>query len=205
MYNERLVKLLKIGVAILLAALIFSLGYGTASIQSRMNKKEAQASQTVKKKEAEPHELKRKGVEDFLIAYYTRKDLGENRKRYKPFMTESLYNATVSDEDTPLQKTYKGYVVDRIYQNATIYIDSENKEVIAQVRYSQTILEEKDNRDGKSYNEQGTATLRLNYSETENKFLVNNIEAVVLSDGSELSVGETAKAVIGKTRGKEKR
>lgn len=204
MYNERLVKLLKIGVAILLAALIFSLGYGAAAVQSKMNKKEAPTSQTVKKKETEAHELKRKEVEDFLIAYYTRKDLGENRKRYKPFMTEGLYNATVSDEDTPLQKTYKGYVVDRIYQNATIYIDSENKEVIAQVRYSQTILEEKDNRDGKSYNEEGNATLRLQYSETENKFLVNNIEPILLSDGSELSVGETAKAIIGKTEEKEK-
>ncbi|MBF0779378.1 hypothetical protein E4T82_11870, partial [Streptococcus cuniculi] len=84
MYNERLVKGLKIGVAILLAALVFSLGYGTASVQSKMNKKETPISQTVKKKEAAAHELKRKEVEDFLIAYYTRKDLGENRKRYKP-------------------------------------------------------------------------------------------------------------------------
>ncbi|MBF0779195.1 hypothetical protein, partial [Streptococcus cuniculi] len=162
-------------------------------------------SQTVKKKEAAAHELKRKEVEDFLIAYYTRKDLGENRKRYKPFMTEGLYNATVSDEDTPLQKTYKGYVVDRIYQNATIYIDSENKEVIAQVRYSQTILEEKDNRDGKSYNEQGTATLRLQYSETGDQFLVNNMAPIVHTDGSELSAGKTVNAVIGKMGGKEKR
>ncbi|MGT2715434.1 hypothetical protein [Streptococcus respiraculi] len=204
MYNERLVKGLKIGVTILLVVFIFTLGYGTASVQSKMTKKEAPTSQTVKKKEEKAHELKRQEVEDFLIAYYTRKDLGENRKRYKPFMTEGLYNATVSDEDTPLQKTYKGYVVDRIYQNATIYIDSENKEVIAQIRYSQTILEEKDNRNGKSYNEEGNATLRLNYSETEEKFLVNNIEPIILSDGSELSVGETAKAVIGKTEEKEK-
>ncbi|HEL1183892.1 TPA: hypothetical protein TVL29_000600, partial [Streptococcus equi subsp. zooepidemicus] len=38
-------------------------------------------------------------VKKFLIAYYTKKDLEENRQRYKEYMTEGLYNATVSEEN----------------------------------------------------------------------------------------------------------
>ncbi|MGT2963959.1 hypothetical protein [Streptococcus acidominimus] len=190
MYNERLVKVLKLGAAVITVVLVFILGYGTASVQSKMKPKAVPSTQAVQKEEATPpKELKRKEVEDFLVAYYTRKDLGENRNRYKPFMTEGLYTATVSEEDKPLEKTYQGYVVDRAYQDATIYIDTENKMVISQVRYSQLILEEKDKREGKSYTEQGTATLRLTYSETEAGFLVNQIEPIVLSDGTELTQG----------------
>lgn len=200
MYNERLIKGLKIGVGILALSLLFALGYGTASVQSQMKQKEAAALPRVEQTEQVAEKgLSREEVETFLVAYYTRKDLGENRKRYKPFMTEGLYTATVSEEEEPLQKTYQGYVVDRIYQDATIYIDSENQVVIAQVHYSQSILEEKDQREGKSYTEQGTATLRLTYTETEEGFLVNDIQSLVLSDGTELAVGERGATIIGKT------
>ncbi len=186
-------------------SLFFALGYGTASVQSKMRQKDVEIAQTVQETEpALKQELQREEVEAFLMAYYTRKDLGENRKRYKPFMTEGLYTATVSEEGKPLQKTYQGYVVNRLYQDATIYIDRETKTVISQVQYSQLILEEKDQREGKTYTEQGTATLRLSYSETESGFLVNNMETIVLSDGTELAQGSRLDAVIGKISEEEK-
>lgn len=187
MYNEGLIKAIKIGGGLLALVLVFALGYGTASSQSKAKQEQVTTTQTKQQEATAPKkELERSDVEDFLVAYYTRRDLGENRKRYKPFMTEGLYTATVSEEDKPLEKTYQGYVVDRVYQEATIYIDSEHQVAIAQVHYSQLILEEKDKRDGKSYTEQGTATLRLTYSETAEGFLLNNIESIVLSDGTEV-------------------
>lgn len=200
MYNEGLIKAIKIGGGLIALVLVFALGYGTASSQSKAKQEQETTTQTEQQEATAPQqELERSDVEDFLVAYYTRRDLGENRKRYKPFMTEGLYTATVSEEDQPLEKTYQGYVVDRIYQEATIYIDSEHQVAIAQVRYSQLILEEKDKRDGKSYTEQGTATLRLTYSETAEGFLLNNMESIVLSDGTELSQGSRLDAIVGKT------
>lgn len=45
------------------------------------------------------------------MVYYTKKDLGENRNRYKEYMTDAMYNQAVLLENEPTTQTYS-YVVD---------------------------------------------------------------------------------------------
>lgn len=87
-------------------------------------------------KQVEGGELTQEYIKPFLSAYFTKKDLGENRNRYLPFMTEAAYTQEVNTEEEPTNQTYKGYVVDTKLKSATIYIDSENNDVLAQVSYT---------------------------------------------------------------------
>lgn len=187
MYNQSLIKLFKIVLVVLALVLVFGLGFGTAAItqQSKQDKTTTQTTKTsasTTSSETENEGLTRQDVEDFLIAYYTRKDLGENRKRYKPFMTEGLYNSTVELEDKPLQQSYKGYIVDQVFESAKIYIDEANNTALVEVRYTSVILEEKDNRDGASYTQDTTVTIRLSYVETSDGLKVNQMDNIVLTD-----------------------
>lgn len=117
------------------------------------------------------------------------KDLEENRPRYKPFMTDSMYQETVQEEQKPVNQTYKGYVVDQSYESGSIYIDKTHKVALAQIQYSSTILAEKDNRDSKGLTGITKATIRLTYVEQSGKLLVNKIEPIVLTEAKGQSIG----------------
>lgn len=82
-------------------------------------------------------------MRDFLISYYTKKDLEENRPRYKSFMTDGLYNSVIAEENKPVNQAYKGFVVDQVFESANIYIDATTDEVLAEVKYSNSVLQEK--------------------------------------------------------------
>lgn len=188
MYNNKLVKLLRGCVVALLAVLLLSLGYGAALIQQRLTqvKTDKVVNTTTSSSQAENKQvLTEKEVNDFLIAYYTRKDIGENRPRYKPFMTEALYQSVTMEEDKPVSQAYKGYVVDQIFSEATIYIDKTNQAAIVQVAYENTLLQEKDNRQSSSTKQRGNVSLRLKYQEQEGRFLLTHLEPVVLTDSSQ--------------------
>ena len=152
MYNQKLIKMVKgllIGVA---AVLCFILGYSIAQVQQNLSQNsqiQEEAKQKPEEKQQEQLSLTEQQVEDFLIAYYTKKDLEENRPRYKPFMTDSMYQETVQEEQKPVNQTYKGYVVDQSYESGSIYIDKTHKVALAQIKYTSTTLTEKDNRDSK--------------------------------------------------------
>ncbi|MBU5519615.1 hypothetical protein KQI96_16635, partial [Enterococcus sp. S163_ASV_20] len=93
-------------------------------------------------------------VKKFLIAYYTKKDLGENRNRYKPLVTPGMYNELVAEEKQPVNQAYKGYVVNQVLDRYKIYIDSENNEVISEVSYKNTQRVKINNDDGALKNQE---------------------------------------------------
>ncbi|WP_161980567.1 hypothetical protein [Streptococcus sp. S784/96/1] len=213
MYNQKLVRLLKLLAAAVLASLFISVGYGAAIVKQKLNqtKQEKVAITTLPPEEKQSDQLTEAAVKEFLIAYYTKKELEENRSRYKPFMTESLYETTLLEEDKPVSQAYKGYVVDQAFLEATIYVDKTNQAAIAQVSYENVLLQEKDNRQGPSTKQRVTANLRLKYLEQDGKLLLSHMEPVVLTDGNQavltpyqdspVSLGETSSSSSTDTEG----
>ena len=128
--------------------------------------------------------MSQKQVKDFLVAYFTKKDLEENRERYRPFMTKGLYTSEVNQEDKAVNQAYKGYVVDYVFQSAQIYIDQENLTAIAQVRYSNTLLSKKNNYDKAQTNVANETTLKLTYSKQDGKLLLNSKEQLLLTSNT---------------------
>ena len=120
-----------IGGSLLLIVLIFLIGLSVGQ-RKQVNTNEKQVK--VEKKE----ELTTSTVKKFLIAYYTKKDLGENRNRYEPLVTSAMYNELVNVEKQPVNQAYKGYVVNQVLDTYKIYIDTENNEVIVDVTYKNT-------------------------------------------------------------------
>jgi len=174
------IKILKVVgwiLLVILAALIgFSAGQGSTKTKTQEKPKQkttiANSSFNVKQKD----------VEEFLLNYYTKKDLGENRKRYKEYMTEGMYSQEVAKEDEPQNQTYKGFVVDFEYQGSEIYIDEKNHQVLAQVRYTNTLLDEKKNYDSAVKDVQNETVLKLSYSEDNGKFKISKIETMALME-----------------------
>lgn len=199
MYNQSKLKFIKLIAGILFAAVCFATGYFASSVTTKISSKALTTTQTSiasftpKKGEQEEKEMEsgstltEKKVKDFLIAYYTRKDIGENRSRYKPFVTEGLYTEIINQEEEPVNEAYKGYIVDQVFEEGTIYIDKTNQKAIVQISYSNLMLEEKDNREGLATAQEGKSTLRLSYIEEDGKLFVDKMETIVLTDGSEVT------------------
>lgn len=194
MLDLKKIKILKLVgwiLLVILAALIgFSAGQGStkAKTQEKPKKQPTIASSSFN--------VKQKDVEEFLLNYFTKKDLGENRKRYKEYMTEGMYSQEVAKEDEPQNQTYKGFVVDFEYQSSEIYIDEKNHQVLAQVRYSNTLLDEKKNYDSAVKDVQNQTVLKLTYSEDNGKFKISKIETMALMDLPS-STGTTSQSEAG--------
>ncbi|EKI2454834.1 hypothetical protein PDO32_003095, partial [Enterococcus faecalis] len=145
MYNmeklSRYKKIAFIGGSLLLIVLIFLIGLSVGQ-RKQVNTNEKQVK--VEKKE----ELTTSTVKKFLIAYYTKKDLGENRNRYEPLVTSAMYNELVNVEKQPVNQAYKGYVVNQVLDTCKIYIDTENNEVIVDVTYKNTQRTKRNNDEG---------------------------------------------------------
>ena len=171
------VKLLGLVLSLVLA---FVLGFGVGGIgKSSSDSKKAQT----KAVKTEPGQLTQAQVEDFLMAYFTKKDLGENRKRYKEYMTEALYNQEVAKEEEPVNKTYQGFVVDFKYKSAQVFIDDKDKTALAVVKYSNTLLAKKNDYEGAQKDMGTTSTLRLTYtSGVDGKLRINKMDPVLISD-----------------------
>lgn len=195
MYNQKLIKMVKGLFMGFIAVLCIVLGYSIAQVQQNLRQNsqvQEEAKQKPEEKQQEQLSLTEQQVEDFLIAYYTKKDLEENRPRYKPFMTDSMYQETVQEEQKPVNQTYKGYVVDQAFESGAIYIDKQHKIALAQVQYTSTTLTEKDNRASKGLTGSTKATIRLTYVEKAGKLLINKIEPIVLTEARGQSVGTYA-------------
>ena len=106
--------------AIVVAAVV---GFG---IGQSLNNHSSSKGETRKTVQTTKQAISPDQVKQFLLNYYTKKDLGENRKRYKEYMTDALYQQTVSTEDEPQNQTYKGFVVDFKFKTAEIYINQES-------------------------------------------------------------------------------
>ena len=92
--------------SILVLILVFFLGLGFGQM-GKSSQTENKPTKNTTQKASTEKELTQKQVKEFLVAYYTKKDLEENRNRYKDYMTEGLYNATVSEENKAQNKPTK--------------------------------------------------------------------------------------------------
>ncbi|MDU0881964.1 MAG: hypothetical protein E7B02_10360, partial [Streptococcus salivarius] len=143
MIDMEKLKLLKIGGIFIGVVLVLGFVFWIGAATSAQNKAKQEAETTQQETKAEGSELTQEYVKEFLTAYFNKQDLGENRNRYLPYMTEAAYNQEVNSEEEPSVQTYKGYVVDTQLKSSTIYIDQENNVALAQVRYTQTQLQKK--------------------------------------------------------------
>lgn len=168
------------------AVLLLLIGYGVgASGKNISSNPSSKENKTTTIKSEKTKELTQKQVKNFLVSYYTKKDLSENRNRYKEYMTDAMYNQEVSIEDEATNQAYKGYVVDYIFKEAEIYIDTKNKVAIAKVRYTNTLLSKKNNYEKAQKNVSNESTLRLTYVQQNNKLLVNKKESILLVSNTE--------------------
>ena len=178
MYNEKKIKIVK-RITVILTFLIGMLtGAGiTLTVYSKIA---PEVSTEIKSEEKEVH-LDQETVKNFLIAYYTKKDLGENRNRYLPFMTSSMYKLQVEQEDLPVNQAYKGYVLNQVFDGATIYIDESRMVAIATINYTNLQVLKKGSNEGTTLN--NTDSLLISFSKEKGKYLVNNIERIEVKTG----------------------
>lgn len=179
MIDEIKVNRLKRLVIGLVAGLVLLIVFGIGQMTARPQKPQKDNSKTIQQS-ARTKKLSYGMVKDFLVAYYTKKDLGTNRNRYKPFMTDSLYQEETAKEDEPVNQAYKGYVVDFKFKEADIYVNTKTNVALAQVTYTNTLLEKKGNYDKAQKNVSNQATLKLTYVEEKGKLKVNNLQAAIL-------------------------
>lgn len=180
MLDVKKLKIVKLAGYVLLLVVFCMVAFG---IGQSMTQKTSQGK-TDKLSRSVSSELTQKEVKNFLLNYYTKKDLGENRKRYKDYMTDALYQQTVAMEEEPQNQTYKGFVVDFEFKDATIYIDQSDHQVIVQVSYVNTQLDEKKNYDTAQKDVMNHVTLRLTYVDDQGKLKVNKMESIILTDQS---------------------
>ena len=187
MYNEKRVKLIqRLAIVVLFAAgLLTGLGQLTNKPDEKNHTKQEQTVKKTIEDKSKKKELTSKDVQNFLIAYYTKKDLSENRKRYKPFMTTAMYTQETDIEDLPINQAYKGYVINQVFDEANIYIDSENLVALVEVKYHNTQLVEKGTTEGALVDTPETQTLKLTFTEENKRFKVNNINKIFLTTTGE--------------------
>lgn len=179
MYNEnkmKRVRKLLIGVSVIVALII---GFGVGSLGKKEENKEVEKP---KVSETKPTTLTEDRVKQFLIAYYTKKDLSENRNRYKPMMTEAMYKQETNQEDLPVNQAYKGYTVNQVFDSAKIYVDDTNLTAICEVTYHNTQLKEKNSIKNALKDQSNTESIKISYIKQGNDYLVNNINGVILTD-----------------------
>lgn len=171
--------------------IVFLIGLGFGQM-GKTNQKQVTTPKTTTKKVTAGSQLTEKWVKKFLIAYYTKKDLEENRNRYKEYMTEGMYNATISEEETAQNQAYKGYVVNFEFQSAQIYIDQTNEKVICYVNYTNDLLQEKDSSEGAQTDVSNTTIIQLIYSKVDKTYLVNNMSTLLITDSQDPTVSQEA-------------
>ncbi|SDJ59496.1 hypothetical protein [Streptococcus gallolyticus] len=171
--------------------IVFLIGLGFGQM-GKTNQKQVTTPKTTTKKVTAGSQLTEKWVKKFLIAYYTKKDLEENRNRYKEYMTEGMYNATVSEEETAQNQAYKGYVVNFEFQSAQIYIDQTNEKVICYVSYTNDLLQEKDSSEGAQTDVSNTTIIQLTYSKVDKTYLVNNMSTLLITDSQDPTSSQEA-------------
>lgn len=182
MIDMEKLKLLKIGGILIGTVLVLGLVFWIGAATSAQNKAKQEAATTQQETKAEGSELTQEYVKEFLTAYFNKQDLGENRNRYLPYMTEAAYNQEVNSEEEPTVQTYKGYVVDTQMKSAIIYIDQENNVALAQVRYTQTQLQKKYDYTNAQTNVGSSRTIRIRFSKQDGKYLVNHIDPILIVD-----------------------
>lgn len=184
MIDESKVSRLKTMAFGVVGAIILLVVFGIGQMTARPLKEKPSEVKTMKQTHRSKH-LTHGKVKSFLVAYYTKKDLGTNRNRYKPFMTDGLYQEEVSKEEEAVYQAYKGYVVDFTFDEADIYVNPTTNVAIAQVTYTNTILEKKGDYETAQKNVNHQVTLKLSYIEDKDSLKLNNLQTAVLQLNTE--------------------
>lgn len=186
MLNKKLIKIAKTAVGIILVIVLFTSGYITGDkVRKGLEEKEGKVtSDLLKKTDKDKEKQLKEKTKDFLIAYYTKKDLGENRDRYRPFMTEGMYNATISEEEKAATKAYQGYIVDWIYEDADFFVNGDKLEVLVNVVYKNTTLAIKEDR-SKQNVRTNKSSYKLTFVKVDNTFLINKMEQMLIEQVKE--------------------
>lgn len=173
------IKALKIigYILLLIVAVVIGVGVGQSMTTSEQKKENAKNQE-----EKTEQVLTQEQVKEFLLNYYTKKDLGENRNRYKDYMTDGLYKQQIAKEEEPVNQTYKGFVIDFKFKSAEIFINQEKLQVITQVNYVNTLLDDKKNLETAQRDVLNKKTLRLSYINDNGTLKVNKIESIILTD-----------------------
>lgn len=164
--------------------IIFLIGLGFGSMGKKTDNQSSSHTTSVKKAK-EGQQLTESWVKQFLIAYYTKKDLEENRNRYKDYMTDGMYNAAVSEEETAQNQAYKGFVVNFEFKDAQIYIDKTNDKVICYVNYTNDLLQKKNSTEGAQLGVDNNTIIQLTYNQVDGKYLVNNMSTLLITDSQD--------------------
>ena len=173
MYDEKKIKRFKYAAGVVVAIVLLVVGYSVGNLTTSMSTNDKTTTKTTESKKSE---LSRATVEKFDLAFFTKKDLGENRNRYKGLMTEAMYNQEVSEENKPVNQAYKGLVIDQVLKDQTIYIDTKDNTAIVDVEYTNTQLQEPNNLKTALKDQSNKATLKLTFDKQGNKYLVNEIK-----------------------------
>lgn len=198
MINQQKVQLCKkvgtIGVGFLLVVLCLGIGYkiGCGYQQKIDATVRKQKVEEVKKKENRK-KLSQTLVKDFLYQFYTKKDLGENRNRYEPYVTKELYDELISKEEQPVNQVYKGYTVDQVFTKSEIYIDEQNLTAVCVVNYKNTQRMKLNTDEGALKDQANRENIKLTFVRKHGKCLVDKIESVtyeVLSEQDKNSYPE---------------
>lgn len=117
----------------------------------------------------------------FLQQYYTKKDYGDNRSRYRPLMTEGLYTSEVQFEEEQLNLGLDGYTVDYRFEEANIYLDEEHLVAIVEVSYYVTKLAKKNDYTLLDRDVLTKQNLRLTYKKVDNTILLDDKEEIFIA------------------------
>lgn len=185
MYNQKKIqKFKKLGIifiSIILLLAGFSIGFGVGAT------KQKKTVTPVKKEVVEKKvELTSDIVNKFLVAYYTKKDLGENRNRYEPLVTTSMFNELTTEEKQPVNQAYKGYVVNQVLVSAEIFVNTEEETVICTVNYKNTQRVKQGTNDGALLNQSNQEAVKLTFTKQGKHFLVNKLEPITLTSANPL-------------------
>lgn len=181
MYNQeklgRFSKLISVVVCVIILIVGILIGVG---IQQPEKETKNKTNETTVKKEKETV-LTTDTVNDFLIAYYTKKDLEENRSRYKPLVTTSMMNQLITTEEEPVNQAYKGYIVNQVFEKADIYVDTVNSSAIAMVTYKNTQRATKGSDENALQNQTNQEAIKLTFLKQGKEFLVNRMDYISLT------------------------
>lgn len=127
-------------------------------------------------------------ITEFLEAYYTKKDLGENQARYQSFMTPALYSTVVEQEEDPVALRLKGLVINQKYTSSEIYIDQENNQAICKVYYSNENLDHLPTTaspDPERYTMKNNQNIALSFKKTDKGYLVDALSYLTLGENTD--------------------
>lgn len=182
MVNAKKLEVVKKIILIVSCVGLLVIGLVLGSSLSQKKTEKTKPKETTEAVKEDTKTLTTKEVEDFLIAYYTKKDVGENRNRYEPLVTTYLFNDLVEQEEQPVNQAYKGYNVNQVFDQADIYVDTTHSTAIAFITYKYTQRAHKGTDEGALLNQTEQEAIKLTFLKQGKKFLVNKTGYVSLTE-----------------------